>query len=234
MRDYTVVVLGWNRPESLVKAVGYAATQRPCPREIVVWQNAPCEVEIPGVNLVRSVVRNYGPAARHVAGLLADCDVVVFVDDDVWLKYGGVCAALVEEVERHPGSVVGGQGVCLNLAGGRLYDPAYTVAYRAAEVDVVKGMFHAVRREHLPAVWDHELPPDVRAEDDIVLSASVTMRTGERPRVVALARRMVDYRRDDRLGLQHRPDHYARRDAACRYMMQLGWLMDRSAQARSV
>jgi len=238
MLTYDVILLSWKRPQNLPGCVAAAKRQSVPPHQVVVWHNDPSTEAVDfAVNV--HCDENLGCRPRHAIGQLSTADVCVFADDDVLLFDPQVCAALLAAVARHPDSVVGVAGRRITKIGGNVYgDGAVECApwkpERAAglagehgdqPVSVVKGKVHAVRRSLLHLAFRHDLPPDVAGEDDIALNAELQMESGA-PSWLAGGvwhGRVRDIPDPDRVGNEFRKDHFERRSATCRHMIELGW-----------
>lgn len=224
MDTYDAVVLSYLRPDAVRECVEALRAQTPPPARIVVWHNAPSRVALPGaVNIFCD--ENLKCRARHAAAMLSAANICVFIDDDVILKSSEVCAKLVAGVLRHPCSVVGHEARrCLRVSDSMYWgqDSCRRTGVEAP-VSVVKGKLHAVRRVLLHHAFSRDLPEDVWTEDDIVLNASVQMATGQPSWTIEGIGRADFVNLTDDLGNETREDHWARRNAACRWMVEEGW-----------
>ncbi|MCE5277182.1 MAG: hypothetical protein ABFD92_16765 [Planctomycetaceae bacterium] len=219
--DYGAVILGWKRPESLKRTVDSVKAQHHPPATIVVWHNAPSSQVIEGVvNVVAG--ENFGCPARHAVALLMSEEVVVFVDDDLELIDQSICERLASSAIAAGVGVVGWRGRNIAPDGPSPY--SIMPETPPGPADVVKGLLHATRRQLLAEAFRTAagLSQDIRREDDIVLSASITMQTGLTHWVDDLPARSVAVTRDG-CGLENRSDHMQRRDAAAQAMIALGW-----------
>lgn len=237
MLTYDFILLSWRRPGNISACIAAALGQTVPPRRVVVWHNAPSYVLVKGAE---HIVCDYnaGCRPRHAIGQLSTADVVIFADDDVLLADPRVAAALLAAVKRHPESVVGVAGRRLARADGNLYsdDAVECASWKRTDerantpegdqaVSVVKGKVHAIRRSLLPLAFVHDLPAEIAGEDDIVLSAECQMATGAPSWLAggiehAWIRDLPD---TDQVGNEFRKDHFARRSATCRHMVELGW-----------
>jgi len=215
---YEAILLGYRRPRLLREAVDSLRRQSAPPLRITVWHNAPSRVEIPGARNIFAD-RNYGCRARHVAGLLSECAVCLFMDDDLILGPDVVRKLLLGHA-RHPLAAVGYVGRRVSDAYPGKYTRALEVrsGREDEEVSIVKGRLHLVRKSLLYCIHQYDLPEDVAAEDDIVLNAAVRIQTGHRPWVIGGIGRNEVQNVASNNGLEHRPDHWQRRDAAWQYM----------------
>lgn len=218
---YDIIVLSYLRDAT--ECVAACLAQKPSPVTVWVWHNAPSVTPVSGaVNVFCG--RNLKCRARHALGLLSTSDAVVFVDDDVILKSPNVCASLMAGLTRHPDSVVGIEGRrCMGVSERMYWGDGQRCSWREAPVSVVKGKVHAVRRMMLPLAFSHDAPEAVWTEDDITLNAAFQMATGKPSWTIGGVERAWIESRSDGKGNEDRPDHFARRDAACRYMAGVGW-----------
>jgi hypothetical protein len=72
-------------------------------------------------------------------------------------------------------------------------------------------------------VFAYTPPPEVRAEDDIALSAAVSIATGSNAVRAAMPSGYVERAILRENALCERPDHYERRDDACLWWRDRGW-----------
>lgn len=221
---YDVVLLSYRRPGNLPACIAAVRYQRPAPGQVYVWHNAPSSQPSPGaVNVIAG--ENFRCRARHALGLLSTAPAVVFLDDDVLLTAPDALAPLLAALEKHPDSVIGPEGRrCLAVSPTMYWGAdSQKFAHQDGPVSIVKGKVHAARQQVLCLAFaSSDLPESVWTEDDIVLCASSQAVTGQPSWAVAGMRGKYRDLRDD-LGNEKRPDHFARRAAACRYMASLGW-----------
>ena len=219
---YDAVILAYRRPAELLETVRSVRAQDAKPDELIIFHNDSNCPDVAGAINVRAG-KNFGCRARQAIGLLCQAPVGMFVDDDVILRSPSVAGRLLDGLGRHPASVVGYVG--MRLRGGK-YSVGQEIKYPAGDcrVDVVKGRLHMAAKGLLAAPLELDLPADVRGEDDIVLNAAAQMRWAESSWVIGgfSPGDIVNQRTTN--GQEHRPDHLARRDAACRHMLGIGWL----------
>ncbi len=223
--SYDIIFLSYKRPEAICKAVKYAATQTPKPNEILVWHNHPSKVKIADATNIYSE-RNYGCQVRHAIALMSLADVVIFVDDEFFLKSPHCCQLLVEAIERKPYSIVGYEG---RILADNQQPYSTGTDTRDGPCSMMKGVLHAVNRRLLPCPFFYDtniLRHDgLMVEDDIVFSASVMMKTGCHPIAIPFPKDWID--RDPCMRDEHavctRENHMQRRDEACLHMINLGW-----------
>jgi len=222
---YDVIILSYKRPQNIERVVNALICQDPVPNEITVWHNAPSKIAVPSVNNVVADI-NYTCRARHAFGLLSKADALLFIDDDLLLRSERVAGQLIEGLTRHPDSVVGFWGMRCGDDPHKPYTGGKRHRGEEAATSVVLGKLHMIRRELLHHAFSRDLLPDVAGEDDIVLSASVQMATGQPSWIVAgIERAWLDDLRDEQ-GNDCRPDHWRRRNLTCRRMIELGWRAD--------
>lgn len=225
MLSYDIIFLSYKRPAAIYKAVKYALAQDPKPNKVVVWHNSPSAVKIPDVINIYSE-ENYGCQVRHVVGLLSLSDIVVFVDDEIFLKSPFCCSLMTQTLETHPLSVVGYEG---RLLANNQQPYSTGTDVRKGKCSVMKGALHAVQKHILPCPFLYNVDAlkhdGIMVEDDIVLSASVTMKTGCSPIAVDFPQDWIarDPSMRDENSVCRRKNHKQRRDEACLHMMRLGW-----------
>jgi hypothetical protein len=225
---YGLVILSYRRRGNLEPVVESVRRQDLRPSSILVWHNSPSTGAVDGaINVFAD--RNFGPSARHAAAMLLAERRILFLDDDVTLAHPAACRLLVEALGEY--ILVGAAGRNLSADPQRPYSLGREMAGSAGPADVVKGWFSGVRREalhaalklasavHCKGTFSGEI---TYGEDDILLSAACRMATGQCGHTIAFP---PHFRRHllDGLGNENRPDHYARRDAACRELLRLGW-----------
>ena len=213
--QYDVVVLSYRKPAHALRAIDRLKVQSLPPDNIYVWHNAPCVARFAGVVNIYADV-NFGCRARHAFGLLCLAPVVVFVDDDILLSRNA-CKILLNGKERHPQCVVGYSGrKCLgDYSDGHEIDGRHV--HVDTPVDIVKGFFHAVERELLVSSFEfavEQSDASTLAEDDIILSETVSAKTGNANYVIAGFSDTDIVHQLHETGNQHRTDHYERRDSA--------------------
>jgi len=221
---YDVILLNYRRPENIPALVAIMRRQDPAPRHVLVWHNAPEGAS--GDFGTRDVYsrHNWGCQARHALGLLSGSESLVFVDDDVLPTCAQFAAPLLAALQQYPEAVVGPECRRLQGCGPEMYWGKDAARYSHAQgpVSVVKGKIHACRRELLALPFARALPEEIRAEDDIVLCAATQEVADVPSRCVAGMRAFYRNLSDDR-GNERRPDHFERRNRACRYMASMGW-----------
>lgn len=217
---YSAVVLSYRRPQNLIEVIASLRMQEPAPSTVLVFHNSPSRMRVVGaVNVCSS--HNFGCHARHAAAMLLPEHRIVFIDDDVVLRSSTVASKLLAALERS--SVTGAVGRDL-ADGDHPYTDGREKVGSTGEVDVVKGWLCAARRDALADVLHISagLPEEIRGEDDICLSAATELCGGPRPVLAGIHPDEVRHLRDQ-IGQDKRPDHYARRDAACLAMRAIGW-----------
>lgn len=217
---YGVILMGYKRNKALLEAARLVLFQEPSPIRLVVWHNAPSLVTVPDFHNIYSDI-NIGCSARHlIYGLFAGLDAVVFLDDDILMRKRLVCATLVEHLLRETHPLVGYHGRKINT-GNKPYSTELDVT-EPGPVDVVKGFLCATKPEFLKYVWDFALTPELRMEDDIILSGTTQIVFNKPGCIVEMPARAVEmvYYPNGNLS---RPDHMQRRDAACLEMLKRGW-----------
>ena len=236
---YTAIVLGYQRPKELLRVVKAIQNQTVKPQEIIVWHNGMGTPLISGrMNIdettdgyvdvinIRSQY-NFGCRARHAIGQLVKSPWCLFVDDDVLLGpqvaeklLRGACRLFYSE---RMDSVIGYCGVVGTKDD--LYTTAKEIYYPTEDtpVSVVKGRVHMIYRLNLGVAFDS---PDVFFgfwEDDIILCARIKIALGGQPWLIGGIGHNEITNLDTQDGLDSRPDHYARRDAAWINMVKHGW-----------
>lgn len=238
MLTWDFILLSWKRPGNVAGCVAAAHGQTVRPRRVVVWHNAPSYALVDGAEHVICST-NAGCRPRHAIGQLSTADAVIFADDDVLLADPNVAAALLECLKRHPESVVGVAGRRFSKATGNMYNDGIVECCpwrlnRAKgiigengdqPVSVVKGKVHAVRRSCLHLAFRHDLPAEIAGEDDIVINAELSRESGEPSWLAGGVQHgwIRDLPDADKVGNEFRKDHFQRRSATCRYMVDLGW-----------
>lgn len=217
--NYAVIILSYIRPANLWRVVESVWDQHVKPERVLVWHNDPSILPVSCATNILSEA-NFGCPARHAMGLLCEQRRILFLDDDVILQDEDACGTMVEALGQY--DLVGAAGRNVSICPDQPYTQGQEYQYVEHDVDIVKGWFCGVRREVLHHVFSLGVSPDTRGEDDICLSAAVRMATRQCGRVLEFHRNSFEFLRDAN-GNQNRPDHYARRDAACRELLTCGW-----------
>jgi hypothetical protein len=220
---YDVIILAHEREESLQRCAGFVLHQDPAPTNVFVWHNGCQTTAVEGaINIFSD--HNFGCPARHALVNLLSSPGVVFIDDDVYVYRRSLLQELADVAFDYSGQLVGPSGADIGWATDQPYTQREEIRQAVAEADVMKGLLHVATVDAVIGAnyFKFDVPQSVLLEDDIMLSAAMTMAYHKRHRVVELGPRDIEYAMWPG-SLQERPDHYERRDAACLAMMQRGW-----------
>lgn len=121
MKDITVILNGFKRPEYLREQVDAIRNQSVKPKEIWLWVNKDSTTNFPdefeGIDLIVKSSRNLKYHARFCLGLLAKTEYVAFFDDDTipgenWFKN---CISTAEQYNNN--CILCGVGIVFNGLG---------------------------------------------------------------------------------------------------------------------
>lgn len=225
MLSYDIVFLSYKRPASICKAVHFASNQKVKPNNIIVWHNWPSQVKVENATNIYAEA-NYGCQARHAMALLLTSDVIIFVDDEVFLKSEHCSQLLLDNVELHPNTVVGYEGRILSNHKAKPYSTGTDT--RNGQCSIMKGALHAVERKLLYHTFMYDtskIKNNNLIEDDIVLSASLSMNYGSHHMAINFPSSYIsrDASMLDKEALCNRTNHLSKRDEACVKMIEMGW-----------
>jgi len=216
----TVCLLNWRRPQNLPKVLDSIERQTVKP-VIFLWNNGE-PFDDPRIRWQVHSSRNMGCWPRWFMASRATTEFVCSLDDDLALRDPYVledAAAFLAQCDDH--TIIGPEGV--RLVFSKPYRDCEHVVCPSQDtaVSIVKGRMMLFRRKALDRALlstDYDVARDA---DDIALSAMLaTGRTGQHI-VPALFRGRLEDLDQRGVGLNQRPGHHARREAARRkYFME--------------
>ncbi|HPD17895.1 MAG TPA: hypothetical protein PLE19_23400 [Planctomycetota bacterium] len=209
----TAVLLNWKRPQNLPKVLDSLARQTAKP-VIFLWNNgAPFQDE--RVRWQVDSSENMGCWPRWFMASRAATEFVCSLDDDLVLKDEFVLEdALAFLGQCDPNAVIGPEGV--KLVFGKPYRHCEHVAQPGEDtpVSIIKGRMMLFRRSALNRVTFTTAFDVARDADDIALSSMLAGGKPGRHIVPALFRGRLGDLEQMGVGLNQRPGHHERREAA--------------------
>jgi glycosyltransferase involved in cell wall biosynthesis len=171
-------LLSYNRyPEPFTTVLNSVKNQTVKPDEIYIINNNPDEfIDIDSDHITTiNCSHNMGCRIRHAIAMTTDCDMCLFLDDDVKLHPKAI-ENFIKYTKKYPDSVLGYYG--RNIIPDHLYslDVSNFFSKEEREVDIILGMVHFCSKKHLANSFkvEHSVPI-ISKEDDIMLSLANKM-----------------------------------------------------------
>lgn len=204
----SLLLLNWKRPANLTRIVAAEAAYRNV-AEILVFNNnaaAPFHYPHPKVKVLNSS-SDFGLRVRWILAALANCQCLIFQDDDILLPQTTV-GAFIDAVDRDSRRLYSLHG------RNPLADGRYVAADAEDEVEIILTRAAAMHRKLVPLIFESEeafraagFAIPANNGEDIFVSYCISAHLGKRHRVLRLP--FADLPSPD--ALSSRPEHMKQR-----------------------